>query len=221
MEDRLHDGDLRVSGPTRTGLESLPVEVRERLPGLERPTPTDLQVLSAQMGRRPHGEVLISRRCPHGLPAVIMTMPSAGEGGPVPPLFWLTCPVASSRVGTLESRGSVSAARDRLDSDEAFADAFRGDEEDFSRIQMALASSAAPLLADRLEGKGAAGGAAGAVKCLHAHLAYRLSLSAPPHGAYDTGEQPEEVGVIVTGCEELLATEGGAWCERPPAACVT
>ena len=178
-------------------------------------------MLARQMGRPPKGEVFVSRRCPHGRPAVIMTMPSAGEGGPVPPLFWLCCPVASSRVGTLESRGTISAFRDRLDSQEE-ARAFRADEEEFGRLLRALAASSADRgLADRLQGKGTAGGAAGALKCLHAHLAYRLSLCAGSDHAYDMGEQPQEGGVIGTWCEELLATEGGAWCERPPAACLT
>jgi len=192
------------------------------LPGLQTATPDDLAVLRRQLGREPQGELYVSRRCPHGLPAVIMTMPAAGVGGPVPPLFWLSCPVASSRVGTLESRGSIAAIADRLEADPKAAAAFHRDEEEYAHILLALAASAAaPPPAGRLEGKGAAGGQTGTVKCLHAHLAFRLALSAPPDDAYDIAERPIGGGVIGTWCEELLATEGGAWCERPPAACVT
>jgi uncharacterized protein len=222
MEDRLDDGDLPVTGPQGAPTAALPVEVRRMLPGLEAAAPCDLEVLRGQLGRRPQGELFVSRRCPHGRPGVIMTMPAAGDGGPVPPLFWLSCPVASSRVGTLESRGSIAAIADRLDSDRGSAAAFQRDEEDYGRILLSLArSGATPPPAGRLEGKGAAGGTIGAVKCLHAHLAYRLALSAQPDDAYDIRGRLIEGGVIGIWCEELLATEGGAWCERPPSACVT
>lgn len=211
-----------MTGPHGAPATALPHEVRRRLPGLQAATPEDLEVLRRQLGREPQGELFVSRRCPHGCPAVIMTMPAAGEGGPVPPLFWLSCPVASSRVGTLESRGSIVAIADRLEADPQGAAAFHREEEDYCRILLAVAASAAaPPPPGRLEGKGAAGGRTGAVKCLHAHLAFRLALSAPTDDAYDIAERPIEGGVIGTWCEELLATEGGAWCERPPTACLT
>ena len=201
-------------------MAKLPAEAREKLPGLESATHDDMIVLREQLGRQPRGELFVCVRCPHGRPAVIVTLPAAGRGGPVPPLFWLCCPVASSRVGTLESRGSIAAVMDRLDSDEEAAAAFRRDEVEFGGLLLSLAGGDQPRqLVARLEGRGAAGGAAGAVKCLHAHLAYRLALSGRPDDAYDTRERSDE-GVIGRWCEDMLAAEGGAWCERPPAACV-
>lgn len=201
-------------------LDTVPGEVRSRLPGLEVLSREDLMLLGRQLRRPPQGVVFVARRCPRGVPAVILTMPSRGEGRAVPPLFWLCCPAACARVGTLESRGEAVSIKARLEARPAAGQMFRRDEDLFGELSAALARGAEPGLASRLEGKGAAGGAPGSVKCLHAHLAFRLSLFPAVEDAYDIEERPDEGGIVGAWCEELLAAEGGAWCERPPSPCV-
>jgi hypothetical protein len=218
-----------MSGSREPSADSEPLfppSVAEAFPGVEAPTDSDVDVIAAQLGRRPRGRMLVTCRCPHGRPAVILTVPFEGGGGPVPPLLWLSCPHAAARVGGLESVAGTRAVAERLEKDHEAAERFALDERLFEDIQRDLATSApGDALASRLEGRGVAGGRPGAIKCLHAHLAYRLSLCPEGKGAgRDPGGSPEAgcpPGVIGAWCQEQLAREGGNWCERPPAACVT
>jgi hypothetical protein len=230
MADSAGHGDLRMSGRGEPPDESevlIPAAVREAFPGLEVPTDGDVDVIAAQLGRRPRGRILVTCRCPHGRPAVILTVPFEGGGGPVPPLLWLSCPHAAAKVGALESVAGTRAAAERLEKDAEAAERFALDEQRFEEVQGEVARSAAgDALVSRLEGRGVAGGSPGAIKCLHAHLAYRLSLC--PEGERGAGNDPGSgpargypPGVIGLWCQEQLAREGGNWCERPPAACVT
>lgn len=203
--------------------------LREHLPFVEPASETDSETVKRQIGRAPRGEYAVARRCPRDLPAVVLTLPFAGGGTSVPPLLWLCCPSASARTGTLESSCAAGRVREWLASDiQALAD-FQLDEEAYGELQRGLARmTGGERLADRLEGRGAAGGKAGAVKCLHAHLAYRLATAGPgPPAGEDSGspagcdnETRSRPGAIGAWCEQELEKEGGAWCERPPAACV-
>ncbi|PKQ27643.1 MAG: hypothetical protein CVT63_06915 [Candidatus Anoxymicrobium japonicum] len=200
-----------------------PPFARAVFPGLELPGARDEDLVCRQIGRRCQGRILISCRCPRGRPAVILTLPLEGEGGSAPPLLWLTCPHAAARVGTLESTGESKRIAARLKSDQAASVLFAQDEERFSVLQESLARLVSGELAGRVRKKGAAGGRVGAVKCLHAHLAYRLSACpesflSPPGERVGGDRGPAIIG---RWCQELLAREDGNWCERPPAACVT
>jgi hypothetical protein len=79
------------------------------------------------------------------------------------------------------------------------------DEERFAEAWGAIAEySGAPM--ERYRARGAAGGRKGAVKCLHAHLAYALAAH---HGAAGGW------------CLRLIEEKGGTWCEKVPEACLT
>lgn len=193
--------------------------LRERFPFIEPARVQDRAAVRRQLGREPQGEYVVSRRCPHGLPAVVLTLPFEGEGRPVPPLLWLCCPWASNRIGALESSGTGERVREWLAGDAAASEDFQSDERDFSEAQSEIARVVAgERVSGRLEGRGIAGSAHGAVKCLHAHLACRLSLTdrRPAPGAW-VADRP---GVVGAWCECELEKEGGTWCEKPPAACV-
>lgn len=217
-------------------LEALvPPLVMEAFPGLEVPGADDFETIARQLGREPRGRVLVSRRCVHGRPAVIFTLPVEGGGGPTPPLLWLCCPHASAKTGTLESVGGAQRIAAWLEEDSGAAARFERDEEAFESVQVALARAAGEGLASRVEGRGVAGGSPGAIKCLHAHLAYRLSVCTdgptlppgdevgPECSLSPPGERVGVRGPAIVGlwCQRQLAREGGTWCERPPAACVT
>lgn len=220
MEDRHHDPGL----PVRAGAlgKAVPDSVRRAFPGLEQASEQDRAVVAAQLGRSYQGEIFVSRRCPHGCPAVVLTLPLEGLGGPVPPMLWLTCPRASSMVGRLESSGEMKAIKESLAADSGTHDEFLAEERRFAVLQEDLARAAGgDELARRLAARGVAGGRVGSIKCLHAHLAYRLSLQTDA-GLPECGRVTSE-GRALLGerCERLLEEEGGVWCERPPAACVT
>lgn len=222
MEARLADDGVPVSdvpaGKDSRSIEKMiPATVRSAFPGLENADAGDRAMVRSQLGKQYQGEILVSARCPRGRPAVVLTLPLEGSGGPVPPLLWLTCPRATSLVGRVESSGAMKQVKERLDSDEAFGTAFGRDDEEYASVQrdVALAVGGEPL-ARRIGERGVAGGRTGAVKCLHAHLAYWLSLNA---GRAGTSEETS-CGALGRWCFETLEEEGGAWCEEPPAACV-
>jgi uncharacterized protein len=221
--EALHaDGGLPVSeapagdGPRAT-LDVIPATVRVVFPGLENADEADRAMVRSQLGKQYQGDILVSARCPHGRPAVVLTLPLEGSGGPVPPLLWLTCPRAVSLTGRIESSGAMKEVKERLEADRDFGSAFERDDEEYASVQrdVALAVGGEPL-AHRIGERGVAGGRTGAVKCLHAHLAYFLSLDAGRAGASDD----EGSGALGRWCFETLEEEGGAWCEEPPAACV-
>jgi hypothetical protein len=84
MADSAGHGDLRMSGRGEPPDESevlIPAAVREAFPGLEVPTDGDVDVIAAQLGRRPRGRILVTCRCPHGRPAVILPFRSRGAAG--------------------------------------------------------------------------------------------------------------------------------------------
>ena len=83
--------------------------------------PADLAAVAAQLGREPRAIHEIGHRCPCGNPDVVTTLPRLPNGTPFPTTYYLTCPRAASRVGTLEDvenlprRRSHRPAGHRLD----------------------------------------------------------------------------------------------------------
>ncbi len=175
------------------------------MPGLQEPDLDDIRVVGAQIGREPRGRVLVAARCPHGAPAVILTVPFESDEGALPPLLWLTCPSLCFELSRLESAGGIERLRAQLESGEA-AEVFTADEEAFGRILLALAESRGPGLVERTGRRGAAGGRPGSIKCLHAHVAYRLASGS---------------GVAGGLCLDEIERRSGRWCERIPDVCVT
>lgn len=213
MEDGRDNTGVSVSG--RAADDVIPGRVRSAFPGLAEADGCDRAIVKAQLGKPYQGEIFVTSRCPHGAPAVVLTLPIEGSGGPVPPMLWLTCPRATAAAGRLESSGCAAGFGGRLEGDDSLAGQFVAQEERFAALQEELARSVGgEHLAARLADRGAASGPIGAVKCLHAHLAYHLSL----RGGAVEREGPGSV--LGEWCEEMLEEEGGVWCERPPAPCV-
>lgn len=150
--------------------------------------PSDLDAVTAQLGREPRGKCRVAARCPCGLPTVIQTFPEV-DGNPFPNLYWLTCKRLVVFCSQLESTQAMVDLNERLASDPPFAEAYRAANEDYQRERDAIAPGAAG---------GVGGGPSDRVKCLHAHLAHYLAGRPNPVGEWVAAQQPPVVGPCVS-----------------------
>ena len=130
--------------------------------------PHDEQVIAAQLGRAPRAIHAIGHRCPCANPDVVVTEPRLPNGTPFPTTFYLTCPRAASRIGTLEGSGLMKEMEERLRSDPELAAAYRAAHERYLAARAALGS------VPEIEGV-SAGGMPERVKCLHVLAAQSLA----------------------------------------------
>jgi hypothetical protein len=130
--------------------------------------PRDVQVIAAQLGREPRGIHAIGHRCPCGNPDVVSTEPRLPNGTPFPTTFYLTCPRAASRIGTLEGSGLMKEMEERLRSDPGLAGAYRAAHERYLAARAVLGN------VPEIEGV-SAGGMPERVKCLHVLAAQSLA----------------------------------------------
>lgn len=156
---------------------------------------SDEDAIEAQLGRRPRGIHAIGHRCPCALPDVVTTEPRLPDGTPFPTTYYLTCPRAAGRIGTLEASGMMREMQDRLGTDPELAAAYREAHESYLREREALGH------VEEIAGI-SAGGMPDRVKCLHVLAAH--SLVAGP-------------GVNPLG-DEVLEALGEWWATGP---CVT
>jgi hypothetical protein len=128
----------------------------------------DREVVAAQLGRRPRAMRDVAHRCPCGNPDVVETAPRLPTGTPFPTLYYLTCPLAASAIGTLESSGLMSEMTDRLKADEELAARYRSAHESYLARRLELG--------DVPEISGiSAGGMPTRVKCLHVLVGHSLA----------------------------------------------
>ena len=123
-------------------------------------TPEDEAEIAAQLGRAPRGIAGVGHRCPCGNPDVVKTRPRLENGTPFPTTFYLTCPKAASKIGTLEATGVMKQMQARLAADEELAAAYRRAHEAYlaAREEMGEVPEIAGI---------SAGGMPDRVKCLH------------------------------------------------------
>lgn len=126
----------------------------------------DQQVVAAQLERPLRATIEVVGRCPLGLPVTVSVPPVLDDGTPFPTRYWLSCPLARTRVGRLESAGGVKAMERWVESDPAVEARFRSAAARYAAERDGLVSKEA---AHRPSG-GVAGSERG-VKCLHAHYA--------------------------------------------------
>ncbi len=152
----------------------------------------DRQVVAVQICRTPRSVVDVVARCPLALPTVTRVPPHLDDGTPFPTTFWLTCPLASRRIGRLEAGGGVKEAEARIDSDPRFAGEHRQAMDRYERDRDALIAADSPLHRP----SGGVGGTRLGVKCLHAHYADHAAGNANPVGA-ETAAQIEPLDCVV------------------------
>ena len=122
--------------------------------------PTDLAAIGHQLGRSARGVHEVAHRCPCGLPDVVATEPRLPDGTPFPTTFYLTCPRAASRIGSLEGSGLMREMEGRLADDPELADRYRRAHERYLEARAELGD--VPEIAGV-----SAGGMPDRVKCLH------------------------------------------------------
>lgn len=133
-------------------------------------------LVSAQLGRPARGEVAVVHRCAFGLPTTVRVAPRLEDGTPFPTVFWLTCPLLASRIGTLETEGAMRTFERRLERDDDLARRYRAAAGRYVDFRDRLGG---PLPDDPT-----AGGMPGRVKCLHAHAAHTLATGDNPMGRW-------------------------------------
>lgn len=122
--------------------------------------PADERAIEAQLGRPPRSLHAIGHRCPCGNPDVATTEPRLEDGTPFPTTYYLTCPRASSMIGTLEASGLMREMTERLESDPELAAGYRRAHEAYLGARAAIGE--VPEIAGI-----SAGGMPDRVKCLH------------------------------------------------------
>jgi uncharacterized protein len=130
-------------------------------------------VIRRQLGRDPRGLVRVAVRCPFGAPAVLQQESYLSDGRPFPTTYHLCCPHAAGRVSALEDDGGVARYEQLVSDDAELGESYRRGAE----RQRALRRPAALMRdggASLLLGIGGTS-RDGAVKCLHAHVAFALA----------------------------------------------
>jgi hypothetical protein len=153
---------------------------------------SDLAAVETQLGRPPRGTRAVGHRCPCGLPDVVVTEPRLPDGTPFPTTYYLTCPRATSQIGTLEGSGLMKEMEERLSGDDELASAYRAAHEAYLADRVALGE--VPEIACV-----SAGGMPDRVKCLHVLVAHALAA----------GPRVNPLG------DEVLERLGEWWAEGP------
>jgi exopolyphosphatase / guanosine-5'-triphosphate,3'-diphosphate pyrophosphatase len=137
---------------------------------------TDRRAVAAQLGREPLIPFAVVARCNVGHPLVIRNRPVDAGGNPFPTLFWLTCPDTAKAVSRLESEGWIKRLDRQAEVDPDLRIALRRSHEEYASWRGHLHPGG--------QDWGGVGGAAGGVKCLHAHYGFYLAGGADPIGAW-------------------------------------
>lgn len=138
----------------------------------------DRAVVEVQIGRSPRADSDVVARCHLGLPVVIQVPPRLDDGTPFPTLYWLTCPLAATRIGRLEGAGGVRRMEAKALSDPSFGLALEAAHRSYEAARdLSLPDDDLP------RPTGGVGGARAGVKCLHAHYAHTAAGGENPVGA--------------------------------------
>jgi hypothetical protein len=141
------------------------------------PSADDRKVIEVQIGRPIRAASEVVARCHLGLPVVVRVPPLLDDGTPFPTLYWLTCPLATTRVGRLEGAGGVKRMERRLEVDPGFAELFEQANSSYeSERDSYLPAGSSP------RPSGGVGGTRAGVKCLHAHYAHAKAGGDNPVG---------------------------------------
>lgn len=138
----------------------------------------DRSTVEAQIGRPLRADSEVVSRCPLGLPVVVAVPPVLDDGTPFPTRYWLTCPLATIRVGRLESIGGVR----RMESWISASPDRRAALDTAHRRYADQREAAMPEAVEHRPTGGVAGSSLG-VKCLHAHYADHAAGNTNPVGA--------------------------------------
>ncbi len=140
-------------------------------------SPRDDAAAAAQLGRPLRSPVSVAARCPLGLPTVIEVPPILDDGTPFPTTWYLTCPLATKRIGRLEAAGAVRQLERWAAADEDFGTGLDAAHRRYATERDAkLPPGADPAPS------GGVGGTRRGIKCLHAHYADHAAGNENPVG---------------------------------------
>jgi len=140
--------------------------------------PTDVEVLTRQLGRPPRSPWSVAVRCGYGRPSVIRCGPILEGGEPFPTLMWLSCPWLVESVGRQESAGEAAAWKKRLAGDASAARRLLEADSHYRRMRARCAGGSDPCADVGIAGQSDPL----ATKCLHAHVATFLAGLDDPVG---------------------------------------
>ena len=166
----------------------------------------DRGVVEAQIGRPPRSVIEVTHRCHLDLPVVITVPPLLEDGTPFPTLYWLTCPLASKRIGRIEATGGVRTAEQML----ADVPGLRAAHDDAMERYRNERDAHIPEGYMGHRPTGGVGGTRAGVKCLHAHYADTAAGNTNPVGVW-TAEQIEPLDCTAT----CVAFTDGSWSRNP------
>jgi hypothetical protein len=148
----------------------------------------DRQAVEALLGRPADADFEVVVRHRDGSPVVIRNAPFLPDGTPMPTLYWLVGEPERTMVSRLESDGGVHRVEELVDPDE------------LANAHAAYAVERSALIADGHPGARPTGGVGGTrrgIKCLHAHLAYRLAGGDDPVGRWIIEQLRDELPPVV------------------------
>jgi hypothetical protein len=132
------------------------------------PAADDIRRVSQQLGRPARGVIGIAARCVCGAPTVVATAPRLDDGTPFPTLYYLSHPVATAAMSTLEATGVMAELADLLNNESALREGY------LRAHELYLADRTSIEDVPELAGV-TAGGMPNRVKCLHALAAHALA----------------------------------------------
>jgi uncharacterized protein len=139
--------------------------------------PGDRTIVEVQIGRPLRADSSVVARCHLALPVVVEVPPRLDDGTPFPTLYWLTCPLATSRIGRLEGSGGVRRMEQKAEVDPDFGKALDHAHESYAARRDAMLDDD-----DEPRPSGGVGGTRQGIKCLHAHYAHTAAGGENPVG---------------------------------------
>ena len=133
---------------------------------------TDVELVTALLGRPPAGRFAVCVRRRDGRPVVIENEPHLRDGTPMPTLYWLVDTELHDAVSRIEAEAGVHVFEQLTEP---------GELQD-AHDRYGERRQAATLRHDVVAASGGVGGTRVGVKCLHAHLANFLVTRDDPVG---------------------------------------
>ena len=169
--------------------------------------PSDLELVTELLGRRPMGDFEVVIRRADGTPVVLANEPLLASGRPMPTRFWLCDRALNKVIGTLESEGGVNRAEAEIPEADIAATHERARAERDARL---------PAIHEGPLPSGGVGGTRVGVKCLHAHYANLLAGQDDVVGAWVQREldligrafDPSQPGLASTWSSDTGSADG-------------
>lgn len=137
---------------------------------------SDRVTIEAQIERPMRADSTVVARCHLGLPVVVEVPPILDDGTPFPTRYWLTCPLAVTRIGRLEATGGVKRMEAKAEVDPDFGARLAEANRVYAQGRDALVpAEARPRPSGGVGGVRFEEGTGTRVKCLHAHYAHHVA----------------------------------------------